>query len=285
MLQKINKLPLSYFDHTTVGDTLSRMTNDIDTIGQTMNQSFSTLVAAATMFIGSLFMMFKTSPTLAITAVVSSIIGFFLMQLILVRSQKYFTAVQEELGNINGHIEEVFSGHNVIRIYNAKDEVKKEFNEINERLYENGRKSQFYSGLMHPIMGFISNFGYVAVCIVGSILTMNGTITFGVIVAFMIYIRMFTQPLTQFAQALAQLQSTAAASERVFEFLESTEENDEKDIKTVLKKDAAKGNIEFKNVEFGYEIDEPVIKNFSAKVKKGEKVAIVGPTGVAKQPS
>ncbi|HBA37329.1 MAG TPA: ABC transporter, partial [Firmicutes bacterium] len=208
---KINRLPLFYFDKTTVGDTLSRMTNDIDTIGHTMNQSFSTLVVAVTMFIGSLFMMIKTSPVMALTAVVSTIIGFLFMMVILRRSQKYFVKVQEELGVINGHIEEAYSGHNVIKAYNAEDEFKKEFEEINERLFENGRKSQFFSGLMHPIMSFIGNFGYVAVCIVGAILTMKGNISFGVIVAFMIYIRLFTQPLTQFAQAVSQLQSTAAA--------------------------------------------------------------------------
>ncbi len=280
--KKINKLPLSYFDKTTVGDTLSRMTNDVDTIGHTMNQSLSTLVAAATMFVGSLFMMIKTSPVLALTAVLSSIVGFITTGLILSRSQKYFTAVQEELGNINGHIEEVYSGHNVVKVYNATDEVNEEFDEINKRLYENGRKSQFYSGLMGPLMGFISNFGYVAVCVVGSILVMNGDISFGVIVAFMIYIRLFTQPLTQFAQSMAQLQSTAAASERVFEFLEAEEMSDETEFKTVLDKHDVKGNIEFKDVKFGYDKDELIIKGFSAKIKPGEKVAIVGPTGAGK---
>lgn len=279
---KINRLPLSYFDKTTIGDTLSRITNDIDMIGHTMNQSFSTLIVAVTMFFGSLFMMIKTSPLMALTAVISTIIGFVFMVIILTRSQKYFSKVQEELGNMNGHIEEVYSGHNVIKVYNADDEVRKKFEEINERLFENGRKSQFYSGLMHPIMGFIGNFGYVAVCIVGAILTMSGSISFGVIVAFMIYIRLFTQPLTQFAQAMSQLQSTAAASERVFEFLEAPEQADESDKKTYLSKKAAKGNIEFKHVKFGYDEDKLIIKDFSAKVKPGEKIAIVGPTGAGK---
>jgi len=279
---KINRLPLSYFDKTTVGDTLSRMTNDIDTIGHTMNESFSTLVVAVTMFIGSLFMMFKTSPLMAITAIVSTILGFVLMMIILARSQKYFTKVQEELGAINGHIEEVYSGHNVIKAYNGDEEVKKKFEEINDRLFENGRKSQFFSGLMHPIMSFIGNFGYVAVCIVGAVLTMNGDISFGVIVAFMLYIRFFTQPLTQFAQAMAQLQSTAAASERVFEFLEARELTDETDKKKYLEKDAVKGAIEFKNVKFGYDEDKVIIKDFSAKISPGEKIAIVGPTGAGK---
>lgn len=279
---KINRLPLSYFDKTTVGDTLSRMTNDIDTIGHTMNESFSTLVVAVTMFIGSLLMMFKTSPLMAVTAIVSTILGFVLMMIILARSQKYFTKVQEELGAINGHIEEVYSGHNVIKAYNGDEEVKKKFEEINERLFENGRKSQFFSGLMHPIMSFIGNFGYVAVCIVGAVLTMNGDISFGVIVAFMLYIRFFTQPLTQFAQAMAQLQSTAAASERVFEFLEARELTDETDKKKYLEKDAVKGAIEFKNVKFGYDEDKVIIKDFSAKISPGEKIAIVGPTGAGK---
>lgn len=279
---KINRLPLSYFDHSTIGDTLSRVTNDVDTIGHSMNESFSTLVVATTMFLGSLFMMFKTSTLMALTAVVSTILGFVIMIVILRNSQKYFSKVQEELGNINGHIEEVYSGHNVIKVYNATDEVEREFDEINARLYENGRKSQFYSGLMQPIMGFIGNFGYVAVCIVGAILTMNGDVSFGVIVAFMIYIRLFTQPLTQFAMGLTQLQSTAAASERVFEFLDAEEMRDEEAIDQKLDKKSIKGAVEFKNVKFGYTKDKPIIKDFSAKIKPGEKVAIVGPTGAGK---
>lgn len=280
--EKINKMPLSYFDKTTIGDTLSRVTNDIDMIGHTMNQSFSTLIVAITMFLGSLFMMIKTSPIMALTAVVSTFLGFGVMMFILARSQKYFTKVQEELGEINGHIEEVYSGHNVIKVYNAQEEVRNKFVEINERLFENGRKSQFYSGLMQPIMGFIGNFGYVAVCIAGAILTMNGSITFGVIVAFMIYIRLFTQPLTQFAQAMSQLQSTAAAGERVFELLDAPELADESEKKAYLDKSKVKGEIEFKNVQFGYDEDKLIIKDFSAKIKPGAKVAIVGPTGAGK---
>lgn len=280
--EKINKMPLSYFDKTTIGDTLSRVTNDIDMIGHTMNQSFSTLIVAITMFLGSLFMMFKTSPIMALTAVISTFLGFGVMMFILARSQKYFTKVQEELGEINGHIEEVYSGHNVIKVYNAQEEVRNKFVDINERLFENGRKSQFYSGLMQPIMGFIGNFGYVAVCIAGAILTMNGSITFGVIVAFMIYIRLFTQPLTQFAQAMSQLQSTAAAGERVFELLDAPELADESEKKAYLDKSKVKGEIEFKNVQFGYDEDKLIIKDFSAKIKPGAKVAIVGPTGAGK---
>lgn len=282
IIGKINRLPLSYFDKSTVGDTLSRITNDVDTIGHTLNEAFGTLIVAITMFGGSLIMMIKISPIMAAVAAASTIVGFVLMQIILKRSQKYFTSVQRELGNINGHIEEIFSGHSVVKVSNALDEVNEEFDKINERLYENGRKSQFYSGLMHPIMSFVSNFGYVAVCIVGALLTMNGTITFGVIVAFMLYVRLFTQPLTQFAQAMSQLQSTAAASERVFEFLDEEELSSEQDKKCFLKRSEAKGNIEFKNVKFGYDADRLIIKDFNAQIHPGEKVAIVGPTGAGK---
>lgn len=280
---KINKLPLSYFDKTTVGDVLSRVTNDVDTIGQTMNQSLGTLVSAITMFVGSLIMMFYTNWILSITAIASSLLGFVFMIIIMSRSQKYFSSVQNGLGNINGHIEEVFSGHNVIKVYNAKEEMTQEFDKINDKLFADGLKSQFYSGLMQPLMSFIGNFGYVAVCVVGAILAMNGSIKFGVIVAFMMYVRLFTQPLTQFAQGLTQLQSTAAASERVFEFLEEKEmtaENKNDFVK--LDKNEVKGNLEFKNVKFGYNKDKIIIQDFSATVKAGQKIAIVGPTGAGK---
>ncbi len=278
---KINKLPLSYFDKSTVGDILSRVTNDVDTIGQTMNQSIGMLVSAITSFIGALIMMFVTNWIMAITAILSSILGFVLMMIILKRSQKYFSMNQRELGHINGHVEEVYSGHNVIKVYNAKEKVCSEFDEINEKLYEAGRKSQFYSGLMMPIMGFIGNFGYVAVCIVGSVLVVNDYTTFGVIVAFMMYIRLFTNPLSQMAQSANQLQSTAAASERVFEFLDETEMEHEVN-KIALDPKKVKGNIEFKNVNFGYNEDKLIIKNFSANIKAGQKIAIVGPTGAGK---
>ena len=279
---KINRLPLSYFDKTTVGDVLSRVTNDVDTIGWTLNQSISSLVSATTMLVGSLFMMFKTNWIMAITAILSSIVGFMIMMVILKRSQKYFSRVQNQLGKINGHIEEVFSGHSVVKVYNAKDEISREFDQINEKLYINGQKSQFYSGLMQPLMGFVGNFGYVMVCIVGALLTMNDVISFGVIVAFMIYVRLFTQPLSQIAQSMTQLQSTAAASERVFEFLDEREMLDESHKKLYLKKSEVKGNIEFRNVKFGYNSDKLIIKDFSAKAKRGQKVAIVGPTGAGK---
>ena len=280
--EKINKLPLRYFDRHSYGDILSRVTNDVDTIGQTLNNSIGTLVSAVTLFLGSLFMMFITNWVMAFTAVGTTIIGFVLMIIILSKSQKYFTYQQEELGNINGHIEEIYSGHNVVKAYNGVESSNKKFDEINNRLFENVRKSQFLSGLMHPIMSFIGNFGYVAVCVVGALLTLNGYISFGVIVAFMIYIRLFTNPLMQIAQATTQLQSTAAASERVFEFLEEEEMKDESDKTKKIDVNNVKGNIEFQNVKFSYDGEKEIIKGFSASAKLGQKIAIVGPTGAGK---
>ena len=224
---KINKLPLKFFDSHEIGDILSRVTNDVDTIAQNLNQSLATLISSVTLFIGSIIMMFTTNWVMAITAILSTLFGFTFMISILKKSQKYFIARQEELGNINGHIEEIYSGHNVVLCYNAKGEVTKTFDELNGRLRECNKKSQFLSGLMQPMMGFIGNFGYVMVCIVGALLTMKGHITFGVIVAFMIYVRLFTNPLSQIAQAMTSLQTTAAASERVFEFLDEKEMTDE----------------------------------------------------------
>lgn len=279
---KINKLPLKYFDKNSYGDILSRVTNDVDTLGQTMNQSIGTLVTSITMFLGSLFMMFKTNAIMTITAIVATIIGFVLMAIILAKSQKYFNAQQKQLGILNGHIEEMYSGHNVVKAYNGTNESKKKFNEYNNALYESAWKSQFLSGLMPVIMGFIGNFGYVCVCIVGAMLTMNGSISIGVIVAFMIYIRLFTNPLSQIAQAMTSLQSAAAASERVFEFLDEEELVDESDKTKLLSKDEVKGNITFEHVKFGYDEDKLIIKDFSAKAKAGEKIAIVGPTGAGK---
>ena len=279
---KINKLPLKYFDKNSYGDILSRVTNDVDTLGQTMNQSIGTLVTSVTMFLGSLFMMFYTNAIMAVTAIISTIIGFALMAVILAKSQKYFNAQQKQLGILNGHIEEMYSGHNVVKAYNGTNESKKKFNEYNNALYESAWKSQFLSGLMPTIMGFIGNFGYVAVCIVGALLTMNGKIDIGVIVAFMIYIRLFTNPLSQIAQAATSLQSAAAASERVFEFLDEEELIDESDKTKVLEKDKVKGNITFEHVKFGYDEDKLIIKDFNAKAKSGEKIAIVGPTGAGK---
>ena len=280
--KKINRLPLSYFDKTTVGDILSRITNDVDTIGWTMNQSLSGLVSSLTTLLGALFMMFYTNWILALISIFSSLFGFMFVAIILVKSQKYFNEVQDSLGDMNGHIEEVFSSHNIIKVYNAEEETNKEFDKINKRLFENGRKSQFLSGLMHPLMGFIGNFGYVLVCVVGAILVINNTISFGVIVAFMIYIRLFTQPLMNIAQSLTGFQSAAAAGERVFEFLEEKEMDDESNLKEKLEINDAKGNIEFKNVSFGYNSDKLIIKNFNAKIPCNSKIAIVGPTGAGK---
>ena len=279
---KINKLPLRYFDNHTSGDILSRVTNDVDTIAQSMNHSLATLVSSITLFVGSIIMMFVTNWIMAITAIISSLFGFIFMGKILSKSQKYFMARQKNLGDLNGHIEEVYSGLNVVKVYNGKKESDKEFDRLNENLFESNMKSQFLSGLMMPMMGFIGNFGYVAVCIVGALLTMNNVISFGVIVAFMSYVRLFTSPLSQIAQGLNGLQSTAAASERVFEFMDEEEMNKEDNLVKYLNKEEAKGNIEFKNVEFGYNEDKTIIKNFSAKAKSGEKIAIVGPTGAGK---
>ena len=280
---KINKLPLKYFDKHQTGDVLSRVTNDVDTIAQTMNQSLGTLVSSTTLFLGTIIMMFYTNWILAITAILSSLIGFAGMFAILGKSQKYFTARQVELGNLNGHIEEVYSGLNVVKAYNGKKQADEKFDELNERLYNCNRKSKFLSGMMHPIMNFIGNFGYVAVCIVGALLTMNGTISFGVIVAFITYVRLFTNPLSQIAQATNSLQSTAAASERVFEFLDEKEMTEQSKITKKLSKDEVKGKIEFENVVFQYEdSDKPTIKNFTATAEPGQKIAIVGPTGAGK---
>lgn len=279
---KINKLPLKFFDSHEIGDILSRVTNDVDMIAQNLNQSLATLISSVTLFIGSVIMMFTTNWVMAITAILSTLFGFSFMISILKKSQKYFIARQEELGNINGHIEEIYSGHNVVECYNAKAEVTKTFDELNGRLRECNKKSQFLSGLMQPMMGFIGNFGYVMVCIVGALLAMKGYITFGVIVAFMIYVRLFTNPLSQIAQAMTSLQTTAAASERVFEFLDEKEMTAESDKTKVLDKAKVKGNIEFKHVKFGYDDTRLIIKDFSATAHPGEKVAIVGPTGAGK---
>ena len=279
---KINKLPLKYFDTHETGDVLSRVTNDVDSIAQNLNQSLSSLVTSLTLFLGSILMMFITNPVMAITAIISSLIGFSLMGVLLGKSQKYFTKRQEQLGELNGYIEEIYSGHNVVKAYNGEYEANKEFDRLNKDLYESNWKSQFLSGIMQPIMLFVGGFGYVAVCVVGALLVMNNMITFGVIVAFMIYVRMFTNPLSQIAQAMTSLQSIAAASERVFDFLDENEMTNESKLKGKLKKENVKGAIEFKNVKFGYNDKRTIINDFSIKVKPGEKVAIVGPTGAGK---
>ena len=280
--KKINKLPLKYFDKNSYGDILSRITNDVDTINMSLQNSLSTFMSSVTLFIGSIIMMFSTNVYMAITGVLSSLIGFVFMSLIMKNSQKYFTKRQVELGKLNGHIEEAYSSHLVIKAYNATKESTDKFDEYNGSLYECNRKSQFLSGLMPPLMGFIGNFSYVAVCIVGAILVLKGNITFGVIVAFMIYVRLFTNPLSRIAQSMTQLQSATSASERVFEFVEEVEMFDESEITKQLDKDKVKGEIEFRNVSFGYSDNKTIINNFNFKAKPGEKIAIVGPTGAGK---
>lgn len=280
---KINKLPLRYYDKHLIGDILSRVTNDIDTIAQSMNQSLATLVSSTVLFLGTIVMMFYTNWIMALTAIGASLIGFIFMFGILGKSQKYFVARQVELGKLNGHIEEVYSGLNVVKAYNGGKLANEKFDVLNKNVYEANRKSQFLSGLMQPLMNFIGNFGYVAVCIVGAILTMKNMISFGVIVAFITYVRLFTSPLSQIAQAMTSLQSTGAASERVFEFLDEEEMADESGFTKKLDKNTVKGDIEFENVVFQYDNNpKPTIQNFSAKAKAGQKIAIVGPTGAGK---
>lgn len=280
--KKINILPLKYFDSHETGDVLSRITNDVDTVAQNMNQSLATLVSSLTLFIGSIIMMFVTNWIMAITAILASLFGFAFMGIILGKSQKYFMKRQEQLGDLNGYVEEIYSGHNVVKAYNGDNQANKEFDELNESLRNSSRKSQFLSGMMQPIMGFVGNFGYVAVCIVGSLLVVNNTISFGVIVAFMIYVRLFTNPLSQIAQAMTGLQSTAAASERVFEFLDEKEMPNQDKCTNKLELGKVKGKIEFNHVKFGYDKNRTIIKDFSAKAMPGEKIAIVGPTGAGK---
>ncbi len=279
---KINRLALKYFDTHSNGDILSRVTNDVDTVAQTMSQSLGSFVSAIALFIGCVIMMFKTNWILAITAILSSLIGFIFMSFILSKSQKYFLARQVELGKLNGHIEEIYSSHNVVKAYNGNYDASKKFDELNENVFECNRMSQFLSGLMPSMMSFIGNFGYVAVCVVGALLTINGNISFGVIVAFMIYVRLFTSPLSQIAQGMTSLQSTCAAAERVFEFVEEPEMEDEKHLKKKLDTKKVKGNIEFNHVKFGYDSDKVIINDFNCKVKPGQKIAIVGPTGAGK---
>jgi len=279
---KINKLPLKYFDTHETGDVLSRVTNDVDLIGHNMNNSLTSLVTSLTLFIGSIIMMFVTNYIMAFTAIIASLLGFGFMSIILSKSQKYFVQRQEQLGVLNGYIEEMYSGHSIVKAYNGVKKANEDFEKINNKLYTFNLKSQFLSGLMHPFMGFVGNLGYVAVCIVGAILTMNGHISFGVIVAFMIYVRMFTNPLSQIAQAATNLQSVAAAGERVFEFLDEKEMKKQDKITKYLEKNKVKGKIEFKNVKFGYDKDRTIIKDFSVKAKPGQKIAIVGPTGAGK---
>lgn len=277
---KINKLPMNYYHHNSTGDVLSRVTNDVDMIATSLNMSIGTMVSAVTLFAGSLIMMIKTDVVMTIAGVLSTLLGFVLMMVIMKHSQKYFTKQQMNLGAINGHIEEIYSGHTVVKAYNGEDKAKKQFDELNEALSNSGFKAQAMSGLMMPLMTFIGNFGYVTVCVVGAALAMNGNISFGVIVSFMMYIRYFTQPLSQLAQAFQQLQSAGAASSRVFEFLGEEEMQDESNKKAIITN--TKGDVEFSHVRFGYEPDKIIINDFSAKAKAGQKIAIVGPTGAGK---
>lgn len=277
---KINKVPLKYFDSHAQGDTLSRVTNDVDLMTQSFNQSLVTIVASIVLLIGSIFMMIKTNGLLAATAIGSVFAGFLLIGLIMARSQPLFKKQQKNLADVSGYVEEIYSGHNVVTSYNARRESKEAFEKLNQDLFSSMWKSQFFSGIMMPMMQFIGNFGYVMVCIVGARMAINGDITMGTIVAFMTYVRIFTQPISQIAQGITQLQSANAAMGRVFEFLDE-EEMEVEDAKA-KQLDKVKGDVAFENIFFGYNPDKTIIHDFSAKAKPGQKIAIVGPTGAGK---
>ena len=281
---KINKLPLRYFDKVSYGDVLSRITNDVDAIGQTLGQSVGSLITSVTLFVGALIMMFYNNVIMTVCAIASSLVGLLIMGAIMKVSQKYFSRQQIALGDVNGHVEEMYAGHTVVKAYCGEADSIRVFEKYNGDLYDSGWKSQFLSGLMMPLMNFVGNFGYVVVCVVGAVLAMDGKIEFGVIVAFMMYIRLFTQPLSQFAQAFQNLQRCAAASERVFSFLEEPEMADESDKQALLGVNGkpVRGDVEFSHVKFGYDPSKTIINDFSASVKSGQKVAIVGPTGAGK---
>ena len=280
--EKINKVPMSYFNKTSQGDILSRITNDISTLQQGLANSMPVIVSAAAQFVGCLIMMFATEWRLALCVLGVTFIGMFLLMMIVGRSQKYFVAKQQSLGELNGYVEEMYTGHEVVRISRAGKKINQKFDKLNATVYETNWKSQFFSGVMQPLMNVIGNIGYVAVCVVGSALALNGKIEFGVIISFILYVRLFTSPLTQIAQGMTNLQTASASARRIFDFIESEELSDESEKTAVL--DGAKGNVEFKNVRFSYpdNPDKVIIKNFSANVKSGQKVAIVGPTGAGK---
>ena len=281
--RKINRLPLGYFDKNQTGDVLSRITNDVDTVAASMSQSLSTLISETALLIGAVVMMLITDVTMAVTAIAASLIGMAAMALILKNSQKYFSMRQRELGKLNSHIEDTYSGLLVVKAYNGKRDADKKFDRLNKAVYVANQKSQFLSGIMHPVMAFVGNLGYVAVCIVGALLAMNGKISFGVIVAFIAYVRLFTSPLSRIAQSMSSLQSAAAASERVFEFIDEAEMVDQQSTSVKVDKKKIKGDIVFDHVRFGYdESKKIVIKDFCAEAKAGQKVAIVGPTGAGK---
>ncbi len=277
---KTNRMPLKYFDSTSFGDILSRITNDIDTIERTLNLSIAQFITSIALFIGSAVMMFITNWILALTAIVASILGFFLMSVIMKRSQLHFNRQQRHLGAINGHVEEIYSGHNIVKAYNYEKESKEEFSRINRHLRDSVFKSTALSGVMQPLMTFIGNLGFVAVFVVGALLVKDAVITFGVIIEFTIYVRLFTQPLQQLAQSFSSMQSTAAAADRVFEYLDEEELSDESGKTRRL--DSVKGHVRFDHVRFGYNPDKIIIKDFSVDIKAGQKVAIVGPTGAGK---
>ncbi|HGI4629469.1 TPA: ABC transporter ATP-binding protein [Streptococcus agalactiae] len=277
---KINKIPLSYFDSHTQGDTLSRVTNDVDLMTQSFNQSLVTMVASTVLLIGSLIMMFKTDWHLATTAIISVFSGFALSSIIMVKSQPLFKKQQMNLANISGYVEEIYSGHNIVTSHNARQQAKSDFQLLNDKLHSSMWKSQFFSGIMMPLMQFIGNFGYVMVCVVGAMLVIKGTITMGTIVAFMTYVRIFTQPIGQIAQGITQLQSASAAMGRVFEFLNET--NMQEDKHKVLNLPKFKGYVSFEHVKFGYSDNKTIIHDFTSEAQPGQKVAIVGPTGAGK---
>ena len=278
--EKINKLPLRYFDSHSQGDTLSRVTNDVDTVGQSLNQSLGTVISSSLLLIAVLFMMFYNNVVLSFVTIGSVLIGFVFVALIMGKSQRFFRAQQENLASVNGYVEEMYSGHNVIVSYNATDESKVAFQTLNTNLYNSMWKSQFISGIMMPLMMFVGNFGYVMVVLVGASMALNGDVTMGTIVAFMVYVRIFSQPLSQIAQGITTLQQASAAMGRVFEFLAEPEmENDEHKAQQLT---TLKGDVAFDNVFFGYNPDRTIIHDFSANAKAGQKIAIVGPTGAGK---
>lgn len=278
--EKINRMPMSYFDTQTHGEVLSRVTNDVDTLGHSLNQSATQMITSVTTIIGVLVMMLSISPLMTVVALLILPISMTLISQIMKRSQKYFRGQQEYLGNVNGQVEEVYSGHNIVKAFNKEEDMIRIFEETNDRLYESAWKSQFFSGMMMPIMSFVGNLGYVAVAILGGFLAIKKTIEVGDIQSFIQYVRNFTQPIQQVAQVANMLQSTAAASERVFEFLE--EEEEDVMAENPVSVEGLKGNVEFDHVHFGYNADKIIVNDFSAKIKEGQKIAIVGPTGAGK---
>ena len=278
--EKINRLPLSYFDSHSQGDTLSRVTNDVDTVGQSLTQSLGTLISSVLLLIAVLFMMFYTNVVLSFVTIGSVLLGFVFSAVLMAKSQRYFQEQQSNLAAINGYVEEMYSGHNVITSYNGAEKTRLAFNALNQNLYTSMWKSQFISGIMFPLMNFVGNFGYVMVVIVGATMAINGSISMGTIVAFMVYVRIFSQPLSQIAQGITTLQSASAAMGRVFEFLAEADMED--DSHKLQQLTSVKGHVQFKDIFFGYNPDKTIIHDFSAEAKAGQKIAIVGPTGAGK---